>query len=214
MVRGLNAYMALGLIFSATALWWIITQRLSAKEPLDFLTQDLRIKPSLTRLGLALTLCSVFGTLATTMHGFALLLYAKSLTPTEWRTLFADSTWIIWVIFTIIGTTFAASIIFWLHDKLVVAVRSMERNALAAISIGPAQTAAKLPVSTNPENPQEVINILDKYWEARERIGVAMSKIPTWPLPQGAGVTFALSVVLQVVNIIGAAMTLLYLEKS
>jgi hypothetical protein len=212
-VRGLNAYLGLGLVFSAVMIWWIIIKHIPLIDPKALLTQDHHIKSSIKRLGLALTLCSVLSTVAITMHGITLVLHAQS-TPSQWRILFAESTWFIWVIFTIIGTAFAAKTILWFHDHLVTAIENVERDALEKISIGLAQAMAKISNYTEPANILEVINISDKYWEARERIIGAMNNIPTWPLPAGAGMTFALSLVLQVIDIIAAVATLISFDKS
>ena len=112
MVRGINAYLAVGLFATSAAVYWFCGQ-FGPQGGYRVFDAHLRPRREAKYLVYALSLCLLFGPVVTAMHGVGMFLEPTGVQPTE----LLASTWLWWAVATLLSTYFAAMTIFALRER-------------------------------------------------------------------------------------------------
>lgn len=114
-LRGINAYMALGLIFLGIAIFVKFMNGLELRKPELLLNEHLSVKQSIQEYSYILVIASFLGTMVTVLHGTALLEEIRLSNNEISLQLLLDSTWIAWAILAVIATFSLIYGVIWLH---------------------------------------------------------------------------------------------------
>jgi hypothetical protein len=134
-LRGINTYMALGLVVTVAATWFGLRERFKGATFVDSRFPGLGPTDAVRNVGSGLVSAILFGSMIAALHGLSLLAHAKALggkTGDEHREeqieLFTDSTWAIWVVLTVVTSAMAAAIVLWLRGAVVVELRELQEK--------------------------------------------------------------------------------------
>jgi hypothetical protein len=215
MLRGLDACMALGLVAVLLAMWFRIRLSLASRELVDFEFPGLGPTEKVRRLGLGLVLAIFFGSSITGLHGLALAIMAngknswgEKYSSNQKIALFTESTWLGWVVLTLLASVAAAAIVLWLRARIIDELRSMEARIQEKYKV--AIVAGVDPMTlTDPKLRSDLIRA---ELEMSTKVQEIFSKAETWPFPDGAIPAILLSVAAQLVNFGSGLYTFLMAE--
>ena len=195
-VRGLNTYMALGLVFSilwvgSKALKMPIERRLNSNNALNEAKKYLeigkdvnifpRVKTKILHVVSALVYSIAIGSIVTILHGLALMLLDEKNSlkvegPVE-DTLF-DTSWMFWFIFTIVTTVCMIVFVVWTFKNVKISYRYYKKYRLS-----------KVPLKRRPELDRKIQEEIDS--------------LKFLPLPKSTWLVFVISLSLDILNLLG-----------
>jgi hypothetical protein len=210
-LRGINTYMALGLVATIAATWFSLRERFKGATFVDFRFPGLGPTDAVRNVGSGLVSAILFGSMTTALHGLSLLAHAKALggksgdaNPGEQIELFTESTWAIWVVLTIVTFAMAAAIVLWLREAVVVELRELQEKE------GKRYVSYESYIGQTPQNVAEAklqAEYVEKALVVRGRIATDFAGAETWPLPPGALAAVTVAALSQMANIAAAVYT-------
>jgi hypothetical protein len=192
-LRGVNAYMALGLIYFSVGVFVTFTFFLKSTNNEALLDKRGRVKPNVHRLTLSLAACALLGPLVTVLHGIALLMEERVISGGKSLSLslLIESTWLYWVVLAFLATCFLLLGIIWFHRHVsdaTASVRDKMEDEIEELYESSRKTL---------EDYQVKLNALEKI---NQRINVQNIS----PIPKSAVLFVAGSFVIQAINILAA----------
>lgn len=202
-IRGLNTSMALGLIVAVGYLYVHRRQRFGNRILVDNEFPGIGPTEEIRKVGLSLVLIALFGSLVTFMHGLALFIEASRIRKdpshdgTQVVKLFMESTWLFWLVLTLLTSIACLLIVLWLREQIVSQLRIKQREYLDTSSVSLPE-----PLSENTwEHTKMRIDTIKAAVETKAKIGEMYSKAETWPLPPGAGAFLGVALLGQIANV-------------
>lgn len=199
-LRGLNAYMALGILLNAIYICLVLPNRLRTKNPNLLFDNMLRIKKVVVNLGTALSKAMLMSFIVIAIHSIAAFNSVNN--PLE--QLF-NSTCVFWSILFFIGTLICLKGLFWLHKILVDGIEAIEYQKLRKLS-GNNDIEPTWELCPNIESR---IELFSKYWKARNSLRQRLEQVNTWPLPKRGKFLITTATIFQALYTAVAAMSLL-----
>jgi hypothetical protein len=208
-LRGIDAFMALGLVSVLTAAWWRRKELFARHKLIDFAFPGLGPSSAIGHVGTSLVLCVVFGSLVTALSGFALWSQSHHLDlPTKVR-LFAESTWAFWALAMMATTVFTAALVVWLHERMISELLRLQNSRLARYaSLGAYGSYRAADLADAKLHSDYVGHKLD----VRSQMEAIFRNAKTWPLPRGSGPAVILAMSGQAINVGMAFYTILVLR--
>ncbi len=198
-LRGINAYMALGLIAFSIIVCSALGLVVYAEDPKKLYTNELEVREEVQRLGFSISLCALLGPIVTGLHGTALVLEAKSGGPKSPLDLLWSSTWFFWVLFTFIATAFLICSIYrlrqWLHEGIN-ALISLAYRSIDSSVFGEKCNGSCINMLGEIDLDKQV-----GFWDAKAKVDSAFSRVRIFPLPNTGYISVVLSIVVQIVSV-------------
>jgi len=189
-LRGINAYLALGLIFTSLGLFVLFTFILINTDKYALLDSRFRVKPQIHSLTTSLAACAFLGPLVTVLHGIALIREEKLVSPASGTfTLLVDSTWIYWAVLAFLSTCFLLLGIIWFYrhvQEAVVTVRDRLEDEVDQLY--------------NSRDPS--IENFSAKLDAFEKINTRINIRKTSPIPKRAAIFVSGSFLIQILNVL------------
>jgi hypothetical protein len=190
-LRGIEAYLVLGLLVTVIGVGSIMFILTETAEPAAAFTRELRVAPGLRRLGTALLWGAVVGSSAPAIHGIALVLGVEGSGSSAAEELLRAG-WPVWMFLAILAFVVALSGIYWLHRHLQLGLERIESDMLA--SLEPLQAQGN------------TSKAFQEYWQARAEMRTTLDRVSTWPVSPRAALAVGASAAIQIANVgLGAA---------
>jgi hypothetical protein len=210
-LRGVDTFMALGLVSTVAATWFLSREQFRDVALVDFRFPGLGPSQAAQNVGSGLLSAILFGSMITALHGLSLLAQAKGLggksgfeNADEQVKLFTTSTWPLWAVLTIITSAMAVAIVLWLRRAVLAELRELQEQE----ELKYASSESKL--SDRPSNIAEAklrTEYFEKILTVRSMIAAEFAKAKTWPLPAGAVAGVSVAALSQMLNIATAIYT-------
>lgn len=196
-LRGLCTYLALGLTLISIAIFCIFSFLLESDDVNKFLDSNFDVKASIRRLCEALCLCCFFGPLVTAVHGMAIINEAKEISQVENvnLSLLLTSTWLLWVMLTLVSTSFLLSGVFWFYTRL--------KDELAYVRNHMLQEIESL-----WESESRSIDSYSLKIDALEKVRNYLDLVQATPVPRNTLLVFVASFLIQILNIAAVVFSL------
>ncbi len=195
--RGINGMMALGMLVTTMFVWRALNWRVTTHTPEQLYTQEGKVRPEVVRLGMAVMLTATLASIVATFQGIAL---ASVASLTGRKEAFFHSTWLLWVLLTVVMACVSLTIILRLHSFLRAGAARMQRISTRGLPALPVVPVGQEGTS----NFSDVARGCADYWKARQTIREWHAKINTWPFPLGGYLVVTALAGLQVLNLLFA----------
>jgi len=200
-VRGLDTYVALGLICVVLCTWSQIKRRFSGARLVEARYPYFRPTSAIRRVGGGLLLCVLLASVITLAEGASFYLLTRTTSSNNRIAVLISSTWVIWLALTALFTSISAAIVLWLRNEIAGHLgrlrRSMEERYESA-------ALAEADAGTEIEEVKGRYEAIEQILKVRSQIADAFESAQTWPLPAGARATLGVAAAAQIINILGA----------
>jgi hypothetical protein len=210
-LRGIDTFMALGLVFTVAATWFLSREQFRDVALVDFRFPGLGPSEAARNVGSGLLSAILFGSMITALHGLSLLAHAKALGGVEGTEkakqqveLFTNSTWAVWAVLTIITSAMAIAIVLWLRGAILVELRELQKREESKYLRYENQ------ITHTPSTIAEAklqAEYIEKILTVRGKIAADFAAAETWPLPAGALAAVSVAALSQMLNIATAVYT-------
>ena len=191
-LRGINAYLAMGLIFISLGLFFIFTFNITQVENSRFLTPQIKVKDSIHKLTMKLVSCALLAPIVTALHGVALLNEVKAnpdnTSSYEGLGLLHDSGWLYWVALAFIATCFLVYGVIWFYKRIKEEIDDIESNMRNNID------------NFYESEKPSLASYSDKL-DAYNKLQTFIDSINITPIPKSALAAIAASFLIQLLNI-------------
>jgi hypothetical protein len=204
--------MALGLVASIVLAFHQRRQRFLGTKLVDKEYPGLGPTKQLVNFGSALVLVSCLGSIVTLLHGAALYLHARLIIADERlpredvskaiRELFFTSTWLAWLVMTLLASVLCIAIVVWLRERVLAELKEMREEEERVFALTAQQT-----LRSEPDEAEPMLDLYKARFDITARISKKFKKAQTWPLPAGAGLAFLVAAVSQIANMLFAALS-------